>query len=40
VAAGALIGEIPDGKLGARVHASIPGVVVEVNQHEIEIART
>ncbi len=40
VAAGAVIGEIPEGKLGARVHASIPGTVVEVSEHEIEIQRT
>ena len=30
VKAGDLIGEIPEGKLGARVHASIDGVVVSV----------
>ena len=29
---GQLIGEIPDGKLGARVHASIDGVVKNVNE--------
>jgi Na+-translocating ferredoxin:NAD+ oxidoreductase RnfC subunit len=34
---GALIGEIPDGKLGARYHASINGVVTEVNQKWITI---
>ncbi len=33
VEAGDLIGEIPPGKLGARVHASIPGTVVSVTEH-------
>ena len=33
VNAGELIGEIPEGKLGARVHASITGIVKEVNSH-------
>ena len=37
VRAGQLIGEIPEGKLGARIHASIDGVVAEVDEHEIEI---
>jgi Na+-translocating ferredoxin:NAD+ oxidoreductase RnfC subunit len=37
VRAGQLIGEIPEGKLGARIHASIDGIVVEVDEHEIEI---
>ncbi len=31
VTPGQLIGEIPDGKLGARVHASIPGRVTRIN---------
>ena len=30
---GQLIGEIPDGKLGARHHASINGVVKEVKDY-------
>lgn len=34
---GSLIGEIPDGKLGARYHASISGVVTEVNQKWITV---
>jgi Na+-translocating ferredoxin:NAD+ oxidoreductase RnfC subunit len=35
---GELIGEIPEGKLGARVHASISGTVKEVS-HQIVIER-
>jgi Na+-translocating ferredoxin:NAD+ oxidoreductase RnfC subunit len=36
---GDLIGEIPEGKLGARVHASIDGKVVEVGETVIIEAR-
>jgi len=32
VRAGQLLGEIPEGKLGARVHASIDGVVEKVDE--------
>jgi len=38
VTPGQLIGEIPEGKLGARVHASIPGRVTRVNGF-VEIER-
>lgn len=34
---GQLIGEIPEGKLGARVHASIDGVVLEQNVAQVVI---
>lgn len=37
VARGQLVGEIPDGALGARYHASISGVVTEVNAKWIGI---
>lgn len=37
VSAGDLIGEIPESKLGARVHASISGVVREVTQSAVII---
>ncbi|MCR4406793.1 MAG: RnfABCDGE type electron transport complex subunit C [Anaerolineae bacterium] len=37
VAVGDLIGEIPEGKLGARVHASINGKVVEATAEEVVI---
>jgi len=37
VDAGQVIGEIPDGKLGARVHASISGKVREINNDMIVI---
>jgi len=36
---GDVVGEIPEGKLGARIHASISGVVGEVTPDSIEIAR-
>ncbi len=36
---GELIGEIPDGALGARVHASVPGVVTSVDPREVCIER-
>jgi len=36
---GDLIGEIPDGALGARVHASIDGRVTSVDQDQIVIER-
>lgn len=36
---GMLVGEIPEGKLGARVHASIDGVVVEVTTQAIKIKK-
>lgn len=38
VAKGQLIGEIPDGKLGARYHASIDGTVTAINKSYIEIS--
>ena len=37
VTAGQVIGEIPDGQLGARVHASIEGIVRRVNKSIVEI---
>ena len=37
VVEGDLIGEIPEGKLGARVHASIAGTVTKINEREIRI---
>ncbi|MBC7250219.1 MAG: SLBB domain-containing protein [Anaerolineae bacterium] len=37
VSVGDLIGEIPEGKLGARVHASISGTVQEVTSEEVVI---
>lgn len=37
---GDLVAEIPEGKLGARQHASINGTVVEVGPHDIRIERT
>jgi Na+-translocating ferredoxin:NAD+ oxidoreductase RnfC subunit len=39
VSVGDLVGEIPDGKLGARYHASIDGTVSAVGPTSIEIAR-
>ncbi len=39
VKAGDLIGEIPEGKLGARVHASIDGKVVEVGKSYVLISK-
>lgn len=39
VTAGQLIGEIPGGKLGARVHASITGTVVDVTKQSIIIQK-
>jgi len=39
VRAGDLIGEIPEGKLGARVHASIDGKIEEVSESYILISR-
>ncbi len=38
VAEGQLIGEIPEGRLGARVHASIAGEVIRVD-HAVTIRR-
>lgn len=38
VRTGDLIGEIPEGKLGARVHASIDGRVTEVTNEYVDIA--
>ncbi|MBI4811039.1 MAG: hypothetical protein HY800_06295 [Ignavibacteriales bacterium] len=32
VKCGQCIGEIPEGKLGARIHASIAGVVKSINE--------
>lgn len=40
VRAGQLIGEIPEGKLGARVHASISGVVRDVTSDVVTIERS
>ncbi len=37
VQAGDLIAEVPEGKLGAPVHASISGQVIKVDEHEIRI---
>jgi len=37
VSAGDVIGEIPEGKLGARVHASIAGTVVQVDSAAVTI---
>ena len=37
VAVGDLIAQIPEGKLGANVHASIADRVTRVGQNEIEI---
>lgn len=39
VKAGQLIGAVPDGKLGAALHASISGKVVTINDRAIVIAR-
>lgn len=39
VAKGDLIGEIPDGALGARIHASIDGVVTSVENGVVRISR-
>ena len=39
VRAGDCVGEIPDGALGARVHASIDGVVIDVDAKAVRIAR-
>jgi Na+-translocating ferredoxin:NAD+ oxidoreductase RnfC subunit len=40
VRTGDLIGEIPEGKLGARYHASIDGTVTAVTGTDVEITRT
>ncbi|HEY3352884.1 MAG TPA: 4Fe-4S dicluster domain-containing protein [Polyangia bacterium] len=40
VRAGDLVAEIPEGKLGARYHASIDGTVVAVDPTEVQIARS
>ncbi|MFO7627521.1 MAG: hypothetical protein R6V62_09705 [Candidatus Fermentibacteraceae bacterium] len=37
---GELIGEIPEGQLGARVHASISGTVTAVDQRHVRLARS
>ena len=37
VTKGQLIGEIPEGKLGAKLHSSIDGVVAEVNEAYITV---
>lgn len=37
VTRGQLVADIPDGALGASVHASIAGVIEEINDHEITI---
>jgi len=39
VTKGTLVGEIPDGALGARVHASISGTVVKVTPDEVVIRK-
>ena len=39
VAKGDLIGEIPDGALGARIHASIDGVVTGIDDGVVKISR-
>ena len=39
VTAGQLIGNVPEGKLGATVHSSIDGTVSEVTAEYIEIRR-
>ncbi len=39
VSQGQLIGEIPEGALGARVHASINGIVQKVSLHSIQIRK-
>jgi Na+-translocating ferredoxin:NAD+ oxidoreductase RnfC subunit len=39
VRTGDLVGEIPEGKLGARYHASIDGAVVAVSPTSVDIAR-
>ncbi len=36
---GQLIGETPDGKLGAMIHASISGHILEVNERQVVITR-
>jgi Na+-translocating ferredoxin:NAD+ oxidoreductase RnfC subunit len=38
VVKGQLIGEIPEGKLGARYHASIDGTVTAINKSHVEIS--
>lgn len=40
VTKGEVIGEIPEGKLGARVHASIDGQVTSISDHSIVIERS
>jgi Na+-translocating ferredoxin:NAD+ oxidoreductase RnfC subunit len=40
VRAGQVIGEIPEGKLGARIHASIGGVVKDVSNGVVTIERS
>jgi Na+-translocating ferredoxin:NAD+ oxidoreductase RnfC subunit len=37
---GALIADIPEGRLGAKIHASISGNVVSVTDREIVISQT
>jgi len=39
VRAGDVVGEIPDGKLGARVHASIDGRVTDVTESHVSIGK-
>ncbi|WP_420482081.1 biotin/lipoyl-containing protein [Clostridium beijerinckii] len=36
---GDLIGEISDGKLGAKIHASIDGIIKEITDESIVIAK-
>ncbi|WP_263322352.1 4Fe-4S dicluster domain-containing protein [Endozoicomonas sp. Mp262] len=40
ISKGQLIGEIPEGKLGAMIHASISGRVTEVSDNQVVIARS
>ena len=40
VARGDLVAEIPEGKLGARLHASISGRVAGVDDREIKIVKS
>ncbi|MBN2498900.1 MAG: SLBB domain-containing protein [Deltaproteobacteria bacterium] len=37
IAAGELVGEIPDGKLGARVHSAAAGTVIEVGPEHVTV---
>lgn len=39
IAKGQLIGDIPEGKMGAKIHASIDGIVTQVSENSIVIER-